>query len=65
MLLQSSAGVPESMRSGQARPIAIGTRMSGVPSWASTDWSRQTTIEWMMLCGWMTTLICSGARPNR
>ena len=39
--------------------------MSAVPSCASTDWSRQTTIEWMMLCGWITTSICSGARSNR
>ena len=38
--------------------------MSGVPSCASTDWSRHTTIEWMMLCGWITTWICSGARSN-
>jgi len=42
----------------------MGTRMSGVPSWASTEWSRQTTMEWMMLCGWISTWICSGARPN-
>ena len=38
--------------------------MSGVPSCASTEWSRQTTIEWMMLCGWITTSIRSGARSN-
>ena len=28
------------------------------------SWSRHTTIEWMMLCGWITTWICSGARSN-
>ena len=38
--------------------------MSGVPSWASTELSRQTTIEWMMLWGCSTTLTCSGARSN-
>ena len=52
------------MRSGQARPQAIGTFMSGVPSCASTDWSRHTTIECTMLCGWITTRICSGCSAN-
>jgi hypothetical protein len=38
--------------------------MSGVPIWASTERSRQTTIEWMMLCGWITTLMSRGLRLN-
>ncbi len=42
----------------------MGTFMSGVPSCANTEASRHTTIEWMMLCGWITTRIFSGARSN-
>ena len=38
--------------------------MSGVPSCASTDWSRQTTIEWMMLCGMDQHLDLLRARSN-
>jgi len=43
----------------------MGTRMSGVPNCAMTDASVNCTIEWMTLCGWMTTSICSGLTPNR
>ena len=39
--------------------------MSGVPSCATTELSWYCTMEWMMLCGWITTSICTGAMPNR
>ena len=39
--------------------------MSGVPSCATTEVSRYCTMEWMMLCGWITTSICCGVKPNR
>ena len=61
---KSSSPAPDTMRSGKDRPNAIGTRISGVPSCASTELSRHTTIECTMLCGWITTLICSGVRSN-
>jgi hypothetical protein len=38
--------------------------MSGVPSCASTDWSRITTIECTMLCGCITTRTDSGGSAN-
>jgi hypothetical protein len=48
---KSSRVAPLSMRSGQARPTAIGTRMSGVPSCAMTEASVNCTIECTTLCG--------------
>ena len=42
----------------------IGIVMSGMPSCASTEPSTYSTIEWTMLCGWMTTSIRSGGSPN-
>src|SRR5882672_4368863 len=38
--------------------------MSGWPSWAITEPSAYSTIEWTTLCGWTTTWICSGPAPN-
>ena len=61
---KSSLLAPLLMRSGQDRPQAIGTRMSGVPSCARMEASLNCTMEWMICCGWMTTLIWSGCRSN-
>jgi hypothetical protein len=37
----------------------IGRRMSGVPSWAFNEPSRNRTAEWTTLWGWITTSIAS------
>ncbi len=34
----------------------MGPFMSGMPSWATTEPSVYSTMEWMMLCGWTSTL---------
>ena len=52
------------MRSGYASAYWIGSRMSGGLSWAFTDPSTNSTMEWMMLCGWMTISISSHGTPN-
>ena len=39
--------------------------MSGTAICATTEPSRNSTAEWTTLCGWMSTVICSGAAPNR
>ena len=39
--------------------------MSGTPSWAITVPSHSSTIEWITLWGWMTTVMSSGVTPNR
>ena len=39
--------------------------MSGLPSWANTEPSTYSTMEWMMLCGWMITSSCSGGMSKR
>ncbi len=44
---------------GNPSACAIGVRMSGLPSCASTEPSTYSTIEWITLCGWITTSICS------
>ncbi len=38
--------------------------MSGEPSCAIIDPSTNSTSEWTIDCGWMTTSICSGRRSN-
>ena len=38
----------------------MGIDMSGMPSWAMTEPSMYSTIEWTMLCGWITTSMRSG-----
>jgi len=38
----------------------MGVRMSGLPSWASTEPSSYSTMECTMLCGCTTTCTCSG-----
>ena len=38
--------------------------MSGGPIWAFTEPSANSTIEWMVLCGWTTTSILSQGTPN-
>ena len=42
----------------------MGSRMSGNPSCAFTDPSTNSTMEWMIDCGWTTTWIFSGGIPN-
>ena len=43
----------------------MGPRMSGVPNCATTELSTYCTMEWITLCGWITTWICAGVTPNR
>ena len=38
--------------------------MSGGLIWATTAPSTNSTNEWTTDCGWITTSICSGVRPN-
>ena len=38
--------------------------MSGMPSWASTEPSTYSTIEWTMLCGWTMTDTCAVGKSN-
>ena len=38
--------------------------MSGTAISAITEPSIISTIEWMTLCGWMTTAICSAGKSN-
>ena len=54
---RSRRGTSSSTRSGWASATAIGTRMSGSPSWASTDRSQYSTSEWTIDCGWTTPSI--------
>jgi len=37
----------------------MGSRMSGQPSWQMHEESAVSTPEWMIDCGWMTTLMSS------
>ena len=38
--------------------------MSATPSWAMTEPSTYSTMEWMMDCGCTTTCTCSAGRPK-
>ena len=51
-------------RSGQARPSAIGIRMSGGLAWAMVAPSVNSTMEWITDCGCTTTSIRSNPMPN-
>jgi hypothetical protein len=42
----------------------MGKRMSVCDNCAITEPSMYSTIEWMILCGCTTTLICSAVKPN-
>src|SRR5258708_5422330 len=53
------------MRSGQARQFAIGTRMSGGPSWAIMEPSRYSTMPCTIDCGCTTMSIWPEPNPNR
>ena len=57
---RSSRGAGPSMRSGQARQCAIGTRMSGGPSCAITEPSRNSTSPCTTDCGCTSTSISFG-----
>ena len=52
---RSSGATPGRCAPGYASACAIGVRMSGLPSCASTEPSTYSTIEWITLCGWITT----------
>ena len=43
---------------------AMGARMSGRPSWAITEESQNSTIEWTTLWGWPSTSMRSGGMLN-
>ena len=62
--LRSRRAAP-AMRSGQARQFAIGTRMSGGPSWATSDPSRYSTMPCTIDCGCTKMSIFSDAKPNK
>src|SRR2546421_601273 len=53
-----------SQRSGYEQAYWIGSRMSVIPSWAITEPSINSTSEWTIDCGWMTTSIWSALTPN-
>ena len=57
---RSSAAAGPSIRVGQARQWAIGMRMSGEPSCATTEPSRYSTMPWMIDCGCTSTASCVG-----
>ena len=54
-----------SMRCGQARQWAIGIRMSGEPSWATTEPSRNSTSPCTTDCGCTSTSICAGGQREQ
>ena len=49
-------------RLGYVMAYRMGRRISGVPSWASTAPSRNSTREWTMDWRWITTRTCSRGR---
>ena len=62
---RSSRVAGPSMRSGQARQCAIGTRMSGGPRCATTEPSRNSTSPWTIDWGWTRTSISSGVQSEK
>ena len=65
ILTEMKDDIGVSIRAGQARHEAIGTRISDGPSWASDEPSRYSTSEWITLCGWTTILSASSGIGNR
>ncbi|CAB4848572.1 unannotated protein [freshwater metagenome] len=63
-LVQTEGGVAPGTRSGQARPSAMGRRISGGLTCASVEPSTNSTIEWITDCGCTTTSIWSNGRSN-
>ena len=61
----AKAGQVEFRVEKHARHEAIGTRMSEGPSCASVERSRNSTIEWITLCGWTTIPSFSSPTGNR
>ena len=59
------AAAAPSIRSGQARQWAIGTRMSGGPSCATIEPSRNSTSPCTIDCGCTNTSISDAGKPNR
>jgi hypothetical protein len=62
---RSRNSTPEAILSGQASAQAMGVRISGEPSCASSEPSRYSTSEWMMLCGCTTMSTRSGVSAKR
>ncbi len=62
---RSSRAAGVSMRTGQARQCAIGMRISGEPSCATTEPSRNSTSPCTTDCGWTTTSSSLGPSANR
>jgi hypothetical protein len=65
----AATGSPATPRPRRCAPGRTGRRRSApscpaCPAGPAPRLSRQTTIEWMMLCGWITTLMRSGGRSN-
>src|SRR3954449_2775930 len=52
---QSTPAAASGTRSGQPSASEIGSRMSGGEAWAMVEPSLNSTIEWMIDCGWTTT----------
>ena len=64
-MAKSSGSKPLGTRSGHISTFWMGRYMSVRPSWAMMEPSTYSTMEWMVLWGWMTTSTRSGATPNR
>ena len=62
---KSSLAAGPSIRRGHARQWAIGIRMSGDPSCATTEPSRNSTSPCTTDCGWTSTSISSELSENR
>ena len=65
ILARSSLAAGPSIRVGQARQWAIGMRMSGEPSCATTEPSRYSTMPWMIDCGCTSTSSCAGGNGEQ
>src|ERR687898_3319382 len=61
---QSIRPTGRSSRSGQPRARPIGSRMSGMESWATVEPSHHSTMAWTMLWGWTTTSMRSYGTSN-
>ncbi len=57
--IRSGGAAGDGRRSGCVRAYWMGSRMSGVPSWAFNEPSMNWTAECTTLCGWTTTSIAS------
>src|SRR5665811_85096 len=60
---RSGATAGDGRRNGYVIAYWVGSRMSGVPSWALSEPSTKRTAEWTTDWGWMTTSIAGYATP--